>query len=199
MSEAELIRLCKKQSPEGQRLLYTRYAPFLKAVLYRYIKDRDQASDILQEVFIKIFSKIKDFKEEGSFEGWMRRLTVNTALDCLRKQSRPGSIHVSIQDTSLEVEEPVDEEDMSVINHLVDAGFTKQLLIEVLNNLPENYSSVFNMFYIDEMSHKEIGDALKITEATSRKWTFRAKELVRRSLKDYLAEKYKGGTYEVSR
>lgn len=192
MSENDLIKGCKKGSTEAQSLLYFRYAPLLKGVCIRYVKDKDIASDLLHDSFIKIFKCIRDFKEDGSIEGWLRRIVINTALDYLKK-AKPHIISEVNDYENLSDETTVDEFGEEIILQIIDSGFSKENLINMLNQLPQNYATVFNLFFIDGMSHKEIAKSMKITEGLSRKWTFRAKGLLKKLLIDSLQ---KGANYE---
>jgi RNA polymerase sigma factor (sigma-70 family) len=188
-SDSELVKACKKGLPEAQRLLYGRYAPLMKAICMRYIQDRALVSDVLQDSFVKVFKNLKNFKEEGSLEGWLRRIVVNTSLDQLRKLKliNTSPIIADFEETSEELLESEDD----IIEQIHAAGFTKELLLDILLQLPKNYAAAFNMFYIDEINHKDIALALEINEGMSRKWAFRAKDMVRKYLIKYLEDKVK--------
>lgn len=187
LSEYDIISGCKKGNPDAQRHLYLRYAPLAKAVCRRYIRDNDLISDLLQESFVKVFSQLKTYKGDGSLEGWVRRIVVNTCISQLRKQKNEH--HEVIYDQEF-LAEPA-ESDKSIIDHLIEAGFSKDVLVDMIHKLPENYAAVFNMFYIDELNHKEIAVVMNIGEAISRKWIHRAKSHLRKLLTDYLDNKAK--------
>lgn len=186
-SDVEIIAGCKKGNPGAQKLLYIRHAPFLKGVCLRYIKDRDAVSDVLQDAFMKIFSNIKNLKEESALEGWLRRIVVNTCLDYLKKTKLKGEQSIDESDISL-VDGGNEASDESIVQKIMEAGFSKEILISLLDELPEQYSRAFNMFYIDDMSHRDIAEIFNIQESLSRKWVFRAKDLVKKSLEDHLLE-----------
>lgn len=178
VKELEILSAYKQNQHFGQRLLYISYAPILKGICYRYIKDRDHAQDVLQDSFIKIFKSIQNFDQKGSLEGWLKRVVVNTALDALKSTKIKNEIEFS------EAYEPeadsISEEDM--VSQILEAGFSKEVLLGVLNELTGMYGTVFNLFYIDGISHKEIAEMLQITEGNSRKLAFRAKEQVKEAL-----------------
>jgi RNA polymerase sigma-70 factor (ECF subfamily) len=175
MTESELLYNCKKQHAASQKLLYEKYAGKMLSVCMRYIHDKAEAEDVLQEGFIKIFANIIHFREEGSFEGWMRRIFVNTALSTLRVKQ-------------LKFADNIDHH----LNHSqVDASvFDKigaQEIFEMIRTLPNGYRIVFNLFAIEGYSHKEIADMLNITESTSRTQFLKA----RNALKEKFMNKHK--------
>ena len=143
------------------------------SVCLRYGSNRETAEDLLQEGFIKVFSAIGSFEGSGSFEGWMRRIFVNTALEYLRKND--------ILKESVEIDntEVLQEGDYSAIERI-----SADELMELIAELPPGFRTVFNMFVIEGYSHKEIGDALGITESTSRSQLTRAKRLLQKKLEE---------------
>ena len=143
------------------------------SVCLRYGSNRETAEDLLQEGFIKVFSAIGSFEGSGSFEGWMRRIFVNTALEYLRKND--------ILKESVEIDnaEVLQEVDYSAIERI-----SADELMELIAELPPGFRTVFNMFVIEGYSHKEIGDALGITESTSRSQLTRAKRLLQKKLEE---------------
>jgi RNA polymerase sigma-70 factor (ECF subfamily) len=140
------------------------------AVCLRYTNSRQEAEDVLQEAFIKIFDKISKFRREGSFEGWMRRIMVNTALRSWEKRANkfePGDLD--------NVQEPMTT--VSVLD-----GIGAKEIMAMIDKLPEGYKVVFNLFAVEGYSHKEIGELLNINESTSRSQYARA----RRNLKQMI-------------
>jgi RNA polymerase sigma-70 factor (ECF subfamily) len=178
INEIEIVKACKQNQSQGQRLLYITYAPVLKGLCYRYIKDRDKANDVLQDAFVKIFKNIHKFDQEGSLEGWLKRVVVNTALDFLKAAKVKNEIEL---DDTFEIQNSSDS-DENVVSRMMAAGFNKDMLMQILNEMTGPSGTVFNMFYIDELSHKEIAEMLQITEGNSRKLAFRAKEQVKEAL-----------------
>jgi RNA polymerase sigma-70 factor, ECF subfamily len=185
-TETEIIKGCKQNSAPHQRMLYTRHAPMLKSVCLRYIKDRDEAKDVLQDSFIKIFNSIGKYKGEGSIEGWLKRIVINVSLDYLKKNQR---IQFE-QKVDWEIHEKMEDEDaLSNADVLLNAGFTTDDLLEVLHSIHTEFASVFNLFYIDGLSHKEIAEVLKIAEDTSRTRLYRAKMLFRKELEKEMVKR----------
>lgn len=193
-SEHQLIQACLKNNSEAQKQFYLRYAPLLKSICMRYEKDQNKVSDILQEVFIKLYKNLDKYSNEGSFDGWLKRITVNHCIDHVNKNKR--LFEVSLNDNDDFIHEG-SEDEMDTVTQLINAGYNKQMLINVLHSLPINYSSVFNLYFIDEWSHQEIAGHLNINEALSRKWLFRAKDLIKRQLLLILESKNnQKGAYE---
>lgn len=160
MTQEDIIKGCKEGNRHCQRWLVQEYAPALLAVCQRYIKTSDQANDVLQESLILIFNKIHLFRNEGSFEGWMRIITVNTALQWLRKYQNSTHLHIVDIDSSFDESTQVIPDIFSSIN--IDD------IHRVLEQLPESLYLVFNLYVVEGYSHKDIADQLGITESTSR-------------------------------
>lgn len=162
--EQELIAACIRGERSAQRKMYERYSSRMFAVCLRYSKDRDAAMDILQDGFITLFSKISSYKNEGSFEGWMRRIFVNTALMSLRKNDiLRGAEDVSAPQTQIPVEDNVLER------------LDGQKIVRLISEMPAGFRAVFNMAVIDGFSHQEISQKLGISEGASRSQLSRAR------------------------
>ena len=160
MNEKELIEACKNNDVRAQKLLYETFA-------------RKMTEDFLQDGFIKVFSSIRSYSYEGSFEGWMRRIFVNTALEALRKNDllRNG--------VELNALEPQQEADYSAVEKI-----SADELMELIAQLPPGFRTVFNMFAIEGYSHREIAETLNINESTSRSQYTRAKRLLQKWIKE---------------
>jgi RNA polymerase sigma factor (sigma-70 family) len=154
----EIIDLCKKDDPRGRELLFKVYAKPLFGLCRRYLSDTNDAEDVLHDSFIRIFLKIKDYSGTGSFEGWMKKVTVNCALSFLKQQRKVK--FESIADT-LETEQPDEEE-------RIRSDMSPGEILECLHELPEGYRTVLNLYLMEGFSHKEISVALGIKETTSR-------------------------------
>lgn len=180
----ELIERCKKGERSAQKELFERFQPQLMGTCLRYTKDQERAKDILQEAFIKIFSNIEKFEDTGSFEGWMRRVAVNTAIDYLRKKKND---HVFLNEENSAEEhrdEQLDEEE-DVIEEEEIKQAKAQEIIEALQELSPGYRAVFNLYVVENYSHKEIAEMLDINIGTSKSNLAKAK----RNLKNVLAKK----------
>lgn len=167
MSETALIEDCINNSSVAQRELYNRFSGVLFGICYRYASCRQDAEDMLQEGFIKIFTKISSFENKGNFEGWMKRVMVHTCINYLKKNKKFDSI-ISLDEVfHLEIKEE------SIASKLLG----KQVM-ECLRLLPIGYRTVVNLYAIEGYNHKEIGDMLEIGESTSRSQYIRGKNVL---------------------
>ncbi len=157
---------CAKESRKHQELLYARFHQKMFAVCYRYAHNRDQALDMLQEGFIKVFNHIGNFSHTGSLEGWVRRIMVNTSINLLRKEKK----HVEIE----EIQEKVSTKSASVLDKM-----SADEILELVKMLPTGYRTVFNLFAVEGYSHKEIAAMLEIAESTSRTQYLKAKNALK--------------------
>jgi RNA polymerase sigma factor (sigma-70 family) len=173
MNQAELIELidgCLKEDRRTQELLYKRYSNRMWGVCLRYSRSREEAEDILQEGFMKVFDNIGKFKFEGSFEGWVRRIMVNTAL---RHYSR------SVFKEELAGD---DEEIDSLVDPQALVNISEKELLRVIDELPEGYRIVFNLYVIEGYDHKEVAAMLGIAESTSRSQLAKARLMLQKRL-----------------
>jgi RNA polymerase sigma-70 factor (ECF subfamily) len=177
----KIIKGCLDGSRKDQELLYRRHAAKLYAVCLRYSGNDEEARDILQEGFIKIFENLQSYKFEGSFEGWMRRITVNIALEKFR--SRHNLYRVDDIDTIQEPEADPDTEDYS--------GLEAADLLRIIRELPPKYRMVFNLYAIEGYSHKEISKLVSISEGTSKSNLARARIILQRRVGSYTGIKKK--------
>jgi RNA polymerase sigma-70 factor (ECF subfamily) len=172
MGDQQLIKLCAKHDRKAQQELYDKYSGLLLGVCLRYAADRAEAEDILQDSFLKIFFNIKDYTGSGSFTGWLRKVTVNTAITNYHKNLK-YRYHVDIEEfVSMETGTTSFEEDF----------FNSEELIRVLNELPTGFRMVFNLYAVEGYKHKEIGEMLGIDTNTSKSQYSRAKAALRSKL-----------------
>ena len=163
MTEKELIQGCKNEDRQAQKLLYERYAPRFFALCKRYVKTPEDAEDVLVEGFFKIMTRIDQYTGEGNFEGWMRRIMVNESLMFLRKANkRPYT------------EEIVNLEHTDHYN-VVDE-LAAQDILRLLDRLPEGYRTVFNLYVLEGLKHREIAELLGISINTSKSQLILAKK-----------------------
>ena len=166
MTEVELIHGCVKKTNAHQRLLFDRYAGKMMSVCLRYANDQHTAQDILQTGFIKVFDNIHQFKHEGSFEGWMKRVFVSVALRHLSKN------RIKFSDIESTVTHQISDEP-SVVSKLSEAE-----IHAMIRQLPDGYRTVFNLNVIEGYSHDEIAAMLKIQPATSRTQLLKARKML---------------------
>lgn len=151
--------------PKAQKELYTHYASVLFSVCLKYAPNYTEAEDILQDAFITIFDKIGQYKNKGSFEGWLKRVVINTALQRYRK---PGVFNLVNEENIKEVEVEVDEEQIPL-----------DFLLQIIQELPDRYRMVFNLYVMDGHSHKEIATLLEISSGTSKSNLARARVILK--------------------
>ena len=177
LDDQDLIKGCLKEDRNSQAELYKKYSNKMYAVCLRYCNTREEAEDVLQDAFVKIFDRISSFRGDGSLEGWIRRIMVNTALksrDKRRMKFESGDIE--------HVAEPS-------FNAQVISEINKKDLMKVIRELPEGYKHVFNLYAVEGYSHKEIGEMFDITESTSRSQYSRARKMLIEKLNDLSHER----------
>ena len=167
---SEIIRGCKKEDPHFQKALVQQYSGLLMGIGKRYTRDSEAAKDLLQDTLIKILKGIPKYKEQGNFEAWMKRILVNTALKQLDKGSFKNELY-TIEDTP-----------DKTIGPNVYANMAADELIQIINKLPENYKTIFNLHAVEGFSHKEISEMLNIKESTSRSQLTRARGILKKHL-----------------
>ena len=170
-----LVKACLEGNREAQRTLYESLSPMMFPVCLRYMGSREEAEDVLQEGFVTLFSKLDSYSGAGSFEGWARKIFVNTALMQLRKND------VLKESEDLEGAWDISSQDPTVIQNI---GY--QELLEIIESLPTGFRTVFNMYVIEGYSHKEIGEALGISENTSRSQLQRARMILQKKILEKL-------------
>lgn len=186
MSESQLITACKKQDRSAQQVLYERYASKMMAVCLRYCKDYETAKDLLHDGFIQVYTQIGSYAEKGSFEGWMRRIFVNAALENYRRNQRLQNFQKEFAET--EAETSVEQED----DALEIGDVPREAIMKIIQDLPDGYRTVFNLIIFEEMSHKEAAKQLGITTGASRSQFFRAKEIVQQKVHAILNQEFLG-------
>ena len=167
MTEQALIAGCLESETLAQRELYSRYSPRMLSVCYRFAQNREDAEDMLQEGFIKVFTQIHTFRSQGAFEGWIRRIIVHTCINFLKKHKKFSS-NIDLANAQYVF---VKEESMPSI-------LQGKQVIECIRHLPMGYKTVLNLYAIEGYSHREIGEMLDIEESTSRSQYTRAKAML---------------------
>jgi len=171
--EADLIEGCIKGNRKMQYELYERFAPKMFGVCLRYATNAEEAEDILQEGFVKIFKKMASYRGDGSFEGWIRRIFVNTAIEQFRKKTY-------LQAITEQEENSLEGKYISVLDNLAEKD-----IIKLIQQLSPGYRTVFNMYVIEGYTHKQIAEALGISEGTSKSQLSRARLILQDLVKSY--------------
>jgi RNA polymerase sigma factor (sigma-70 family) len=174
MNEEAILIGCLNNKASAQQELYNKYSSRMLAVCYRYARNRDDAEDMLQESFIKVFTQIKQFRSEGPLEGWIRRVMVHTCINILKKNKKFSE--------SVDI---IFAKGMKINDEDVPSVLQAKQIIEYIRMMPAGYRTVLNLYAIEGYSHREIGELLEIEESTSRSQYTRARAM----LEDILIKK----------
>jgi RNA polymerase sigma factor (sigma-70 family) len=167
MTEEQMLAGAVRNNAAAQEALYNRFSPRMLGVCYRFAKSREDAEDMLQEGFIKVFTQLYQYRNEGALEGWIRRIVVHTCINVLKKNKKFADSVDLIHAHSIQIRE-------DMIPSIIQA---KQV-VECIRLLPLGYKTVLNLYAIEGYSHKEIGELLGIEESTSRSQYTRAKAML---------------------
>jgi len=179
----ELIKRCKAGERKAQELLYKQFAGKMLAVCMRYAVDRMEAEDMLQNGFIKVFKKMDDYRGDGSFEGWIRRIMVHSSIEYYRKHHKMMQV-VDIEESGYE----------QSVNPIAAANLDAKDLMALIQQLSPGYRMVFNLYALEGYSHKEIAEIAGITEGASKSQLSRARSILKEQV-----EKMEGNRYEYAR
>ncbi|MDF2436043.1 MAG: polymerase, sigma-24 subunit, subfamily [Bacteroidota bacterium] len=176
MNEHEIIKGCLKNDRASQKALYEQYYSKMLGVCLRYAKDKDEAKDILHEGFLKVFNSLKNFNGSGSFEGWIRRIMANTSIDHLRKNKQNYLIVSTVyaNEKASNMIDEIDEDELINID--------KEEILKAVQELTPAYRTVFNLYVIEEFTHREIAEMLDISEGTSKSNLSKAKFNLKKNL-----------------
>jgi RNA polymerase sigma-70 factor (ECF subfamily) len=173
-----ILEGCIAGKREAQYELYRKFASTMLAVCFRYAGTRDEAEDLLQEGFLKVFQSIKSFRKEGSFEGWIKRIMINNALNEIKKKRRiPFLEDINLINETQIVDQYEPEGNFNTVP--VD------VLQEMIRSLPEGYRIVFTLYVVEDFSHKDIASELKISENTSKTQLLKARRFLKNKLIEY--------------
>lgn len=176
ISEKQLLDDCIANNMQAKKMLYDLYAGKLFLICMRYADNKQDAEDMLQDTFIKIFDNLKKFRNEGSFEGWMKRIAANTAIKQYHKKNLMYPV-------SIENINEKDNEDSDFIETLSNY-FSLNELVQMIQELAPRYRMVFNMYAIDGYAHSEIAKTLNISEGTSKSQLSRARDILKEQIKE---------------
>ncbi len=174
MSLEQLIKKCINQDAKAQSQLYKQYASKLFSLCLKYSKNYAEAEDNLHDAFITVFSKIDQYKNRGSFEGWLKRIAINTSLQ--RYRENVGVFDIVNEGNIEDVTVDINDEDVSI-----------DFLLKIIQELPDRYRLVFNLYVLDGYSHVEISELINISEGTSKSNLARARMILKEKIEDYKA------------
>lgn len=178
-SDDKLIKDCLSGNKQAQYELYQRFSGVLFGICLRYARNRAEAEDLLQDAFIKIFSRLDSFGFKGSFEGWLRRLVVNLAINFRRDYLKQFFVNTEAGLPDAEAAEASDASDMTFI--------PREKLLQMIQSLPDGYRMVFNMYVFENLSHQQIAELLEISENTSKTQLMKARKRLRLMVEAELA------------
>ncbi|MDR1171358.1 MAG: RNA polymerase sigma factor [Bacteroidales bacterium] len=174
---SDIVRRCKRGDRKAQESVYNLLAGKMFAVCLRYCANYEEARDVLHDGFITVFTKIGQFHNVGSFEGWVRRIFVNHALELYRNKAKLTVVD-GIDDNDRHFAAPEEDDEWGAYQ------LTEAELLAMVDELPQQYKIVFNLYVIDGLSHKEIGEKLGIAEGTSRSNLLRARSILQKQIND---------------
>ncbi|MEA5425138.1 RNA polymerase sigma factor [Arcicella lustrica] len=178
-TQSEIIKRCLKGDENAFSTIYHQYASKMMVVCIRYSHDREEAKDLLQEGFIRVFQHLNQFKGEGSFEGWIKRIIVNVALEFYRKNTNQRQLYEISSD--YEEQHPISSEDILSNIHARD-------LLNLVQKLPPTYRMIFNLYEFEGFKHQEIANQLGISEGTSKSNLFDARKILQRLVSEMMKE-----------
>jgi RNA polymerase sigma-70 factor (ECF subfamily) len=190
--DEKIIHGCNKGKRKAQAVLYDKYASSMRAICIRYLGARPEAEDILHDALIKALSKISQFNQKGSLEGWLKRIAMTTSIDYLNKSKK---LLFDTQTASVDIENIRENESEKETNFYVELSnqkIDKIKVLEVIKSLPDGYRAILNMYVIDGLKHKEISERLDISVNTSKSQLSRARKM----MKDKINELLKTTTHE---
>ena len=164
------IKKCVENDREAQLKIYQLFSPVLYGLCLKYMRNEDDAKDVFQEAFVIAFQKIEQYKFEGSFEGWIKRIFINKLLETLKKRKK-DVLFLDVFDTDV-----MEEVELELV------PIEQEKLLEYVQELPDQYRMVFNLFVFEKMKHKEIAKLLKINEGTSKSNLNRAKSILKKRI-----------------
>jgi RNA polymerase sigma factor (sigma-70 family) len=177
--EESILKGCKEGKRSAQKQLYDQYVSVMFSVCLRYARSQDEAEDLLQEGFLKVYQNINSFRQQGSLEGWIRRIMVNHALNHYKKNRKAVFFEDVDEINELEI---LDQEEE---NNIPDP-IPPEILLEFIQSLPEGYRMVFNLYVFEDYGHKEIAATLNISENTSKTQLMKARRHLQKRVTDYL-------------
>lgn len=171
--EISLIKACSNGDNKAFKKIYEIHSGTMYSICLRYMNNEDEAKDALQEGFIKVFKNIQKFTFSGSFEGWMKRIFVNSSIELIRKRKK----HLDVSE--------LNSNELPLTAKIETGTMDAEKMMTLVQQLPAGYRTVFNMFVVDGYSHKEISEYLEISESTSKSQLFKARKQLQEWLKDW--------------
>ena len=175
--EPDLIEGCIRGDRKAQFELYQRFAPRMFGVCLRYAANNEEAEDILQEGFLKVFRKLESYRGDGSFEGWVRRIFVNTAIEHFRRKTH-------LQPITGAEEENMEGKYLTALDHMAEKD-----IVQLVQQLPPGYRTVFNLYVVEGYTHRQISEMLGVSEGTSKSQLSRAKQILQELVQKHIEKR----------
>ncbi|MEO5571407.1 MAG: RNA polymerase sigma factor [Bacteroidia bacterium] len=194
LNEKDLVEQCVRHNSNAQTVLYNKYLQKMMAICLRYLKSEEDASEVLNNAFLKVFSKIKQYKSEGSLEGWIKRIVINSSLDFIRSNKEYKNIFILTNEFP-SYGSP-DETDHAADDFSVAAlHLSQEEVFEMVGELPPATRVVFNLYVIDDFAHKEIAQQLNLSVGTSTWHLSNARKLMKEKINQAVLKKNKNFSY----
>lgn len=181
LEEKTLVELCRIKNRHAQKALFETYSKKMLPICLRYLKNDEDSLDVMNQAFLKVFEKISQFNAEGRLESWIKKIVINTTIDFIRSSKSYKETFIYTNDFQ-NTNEPAEEIDLFPENE-EDVEFTKEELLDMIAKLPKASRIVFNLFVMDEFSHHQIGEKLKISTGTSKWHLSNARSLLKEKIK----------------
>src|SRR5688500_10228316 len=190
LDEHTLIQECLKQNSSAQKILYKKFFPKMIAVCLRYLKNREDASEVLNSAFLKVFEKLKQYKSEGSLEGWIKRIVINSSLDFIRRNKTYRNKFILTDE--FQSYSSSEKQDNDTINFSdAEIYLSSEEIFELISALPPATRIVFNLYVIDGFAHKQIAKQLNISTGTSQWHLSNARKLLKEKINEAITKKNK--------
>jgi len=190
LDQKAVVDQCRKHNRHAQKILFDTHLKKMMAICLRYLKNEEDALEVLNNTFLKVFSKIHQYKSEGSLEAWIKRIVINSSIDFVRSNKSYRANFISTNEFHI-YGEPVDENDST--NDWFDTALdlSKEEIFGMVAELPPSTRIVFNMFVIDEFTHKQISKNLRISEGTSKWHLSNARKILKEKINQAVSFKNK--------
>ncbi len=195
LNEKSLVEQCQNQNRQAQKILYEKYFRKMLAICLRYLKSEDDSLEVLNDAFLKVFSKIKQYKSEGSLEGWIKKIVINSSIDFVRSNKEYKNKFILTNEFSLYGSPNTDDYSLDSFPFM-NSDMSKEQLFELITELPPATRVVFNLFVIDDFTHKQISNQLNISEGTSKWHLSNARKLLKEKINQSVIKESKNSTNE---
>ena len=194
-NENNLVKLCVQQNSNAQKMLFDKYYPKMIAICLRYLKNEEDASEVLNNAFLKVFTKLEQYKAEGSLEGWIKRIVINSALNFIRSnKTYRNKFILTGEFQSYGTPDEISSEAVDGLPNTA-SSLSQEQLFNMITDLPPATRVVFNLFVIEDFPHKQIAKQLDISEGTSKWHLSNARKLLKEKIKETVIKENRNSNY----